>query len=246
VLTVATTTAPPLAEPTRKALIYMASTPALTAAEPTRTPAQSRGSTDPEHLAAALAAAQAGNQHAFGTLYHDLQPRLLRQLRPLVGYHDAPDVASDTWLHIITGIDTFRGSYRNFRNWATTIAQRRAADHLRRTPPGEWANPTDLPENTAPDNTERDALETLATAAILTLINVLPQEQRKIIMLRVILGLDTPTTAQILGKRPGAIRTGAHRALHTLATRLPHSPTAIGITPSRSQPGRDLNGTQDG
>jgi RNA polymerase sigma-70 factor (ECF subfamily) len=39
-------------------------------------------------------------------------------------------------------------------------------------------------------------------------------------MLRVVAGLDTHAVARIVGKRPGAVRVAAHRALRRLATRV--------------------------
>jgi RNA polymerase sigma-70 factor (ECF subfamily) len=189
-------------------------------------PAPQRTAPDPDRLSAALTGAQAGNQQAFRTLYQELHPHLLRQLRFSVGVTDAPDVASETWLHIVAGITDFHGTYSHFRSWATTIAQRRAVDHLRRTPPSDPTNPAAFPDLPAPDDTERDALEALATAAALSLVKLLPREQRKIILLRIIVGLDAPATARLLGKHPGAIRTGTHRALRTLANQLPQSFTA--------------------
>lgn len=177
--------------------------------------------TDHHQLAPALAAAQNRNEGAFATLYNDLQPRLLRQLRVLVGEADAHDVAAEVWLHIFTSIGTFRGSYRHFQLWTATIARRRAADHLRRPEPPTPVDPAVIPERVASESTEHDAIEALSTAVILTAIRNLPPLQAKIVLLRTILGFDAPTTAGILGKRPGAVRTGTHRALHTLANQFP-------------------------
>ena len=39
-------------------------------------------------------------------------------------------------------------------------------------------------------------------------------------LLRVVIGLDGPATARVLGKRPGAVRTAAHRGLKRLARQL--------------------------
>jgi RNA polymerase sigma-70 factor, ECF subfamily len=43
------------------------------------------------------------------------------------------------------------------------------------------------------------------------------------VLLRAVLGLDAPAAAAVLGKRPGAIRTAAHRGLRTLARHLDHA-----------------------
>jgi len=39
-----------------------------------------------------------------------------------------------------------------------------------------------------------------------------------------VLGLDAKTAGQVLGKRPGAVRTAAHRGLQRLAERLATTP----------------------
>jgi RNA polymerase sigma-70 factor, ECF subfamily len=40
------------------------------------------------------------------------------------------------------------------------------------------------------------------------------------VLLRVVLGLDAKHAAEVLGKRPGAVRTAAYRGLNRLATLL--------------------------
>jgi len=40
------------------------------------------------------------------------------------------------------------------------------------------------------------------------------------VLLRVVVGLDGPAAARVLGKRPGAVRTAAHRGLKRLARQL--------------------------
>ena len=81
-------------------------------------------------LADAVRRAQDGDEDAFRVLFRDLQPRLLRYLRALVG-DDADDVASETWLHIARGLAGFQGDSDGFRGWTATIARHRATDHLR-------------------------------------------------------------------------------------------------------------------
>jgi RNA polymerase sigma-70 factor (ECF subfamily) len=128
------------------------------------------------------------------------------------------NVTSEAWLHIARDIAFFDGDIDGFRGWTATIARHRAFDHLRHhkrrpvhhTPVGE------LPEQPAPDDTETTALDSLSTQAALSLIARLPRDQAEIIMLRVVVGLDAKTVARLLGKRPGAVRTAAHRGLRRL------------------------------
>ena len=60
-------------------------------------------------------------------------------------------------------------------------------------------------------------MEALATGRTMALIAQLPQDQAEAVVLRVVVGLDAKSAAKTLGKRPGAVRTAAHRGLKRLA-----------------------------
>ena len=49
------------------------------------------------------------------------------------------------------------------------------------------------------------------------LIATLPPDQAEAVLLRVVVGLDAASAGRVLGKRPGAVRTAAHRGLRRLA-----------------------------
>jgi RNA polymerase sigma-70 factor, ECF subfamily len=173
-------------------------------------------------LEAALAAAQDGDPDAFRLLYRDTQPRLLRYLHTLTG-DDAEDIASETWLHIARDLHTFHGDYDSFRGWAATIARHRALDHLRhhtRRPPPIPVPAEDLATLAATDDTASTAIDALTTTTAIRLIATLPPDQAEAVLLRTVLGLDANRAATVLGKRPGAVRTAAHRGLRTLARHL--------------------------
>jgi RNA polymerase sigma-70 factor, ECF subfamily len=173
-------------------------------------------------LVDALEAAQRGDSDAFRVLYRDIQPRILRYLHALTG-DDAEDIASETWLHIARDLHTFTGDYDSFRGWAATIARHRALDHRRRNtrrPPPIPVPADDLTALPARDDTATTAIDALTTTSAIRLIATLPPDQAEAVMLRAILGLDATRAAAVLGKRPGAIRTAAHRGLRTLARRL--------------------------
>ena len=71
-----------------------------------------------------LEAAARGDEVAFGMLWHDLQPRLLRYFR-VAAPSAAEDLASETWLGVVRRIDRFRGNETAFRAWVFTIARHR-------------------------------------------------------------------------------------------------------------------------
>lgn len=183
-----------------------------------------RGATDEAAFAASLARAREGDEAAFTRVYRTVNPRLVAYLRGIVG-NDAEDVASETWHDVVRGLDGFRGDGPAFRAWSATIARNRALDHLRRG--NVRPRTTELVDAATEPPTEKDseglALENLSTAHALSLITALPRDQAEAVLLRVVLGLDAPMAAQVLGKQPGAVRTAAHRGLKRLAVRMRHA-----------------------
>jgi RNA polymerase sigma-70 factor (ECF subfamily) len=192
-------------------------------------------------MAAAVVRAQQGDAGAFRVLYRDIQPRLLRYLRALAG-QDAEDLASETWLQVTRDLPAFTGSYDGFRGWVATIARHRALDHLRartRRPPALAVPAEDLAAWPAADDTAARALDAVATRDAVALIATLPPDQAEAVLLRAVLGLDAAAAGQVLGKRPGAIRTAAHRGLKTLHKRLEDDePELTGGRRTRGTPSR--------
>lgn len=168
-----------------------------------------------------MRAAMRGDETAFARLWRDNQPPLLRYLRVAAG-GAAEDVASEVWLEVSRRLARFSGGESEFRAWLFTTARRRVID-LRRY---AARHPTLLSQDLndmdrrAPDDTAEAALDRMSTDAALALIAGLPREQAEIIVLRSIAGLDVAQVAQIVGKRPGAVRVAAHRGLRALAARL--------------------------
>ncbi|MFD3494816.1 RNA polymerase sigma factor [Streptomyces sp. NPDC058690] len=182
---------------------------------------QHRGQVDDAELGAAVERAQQGDEEAFAVAYRMVHPGLLGYVRGLVG-EDGEDVASDAWLEISRDLGRFRGDGAGFRGWTATIARHRALDHLRRQKrrPRTAFLEQDVLELPSGQDTAAAALETLSTEQALALIGQLPREQAEAVLLRVVVGLDGPATARVLGKRAGAVRTSAHRGLKRLAERM--------------------------
>ncbi|MEW1721243.1 RNA polymerase sigma factor [Streptomyces sp. NPDC093109] len=174
---------------------------------------------DDAELTAAVLAAQDGDENAFRTVYRTVHPRLLGYLRTLVGEPDAEDVASEAWLQIARDLDRFSGDADRFRGWTARIARNRALDHIRMRGrrPAIGADETELAGKAAESDTAVEAMEALDTGRTMALIARLPQDQAEAVVLRVVVGLDAKSAARTLGKRPGAVRTAAHRGLKRLA-----------------------------
>lgn len=180
-----------------------------------------RARMDDGELGDAVARARDGDEAAFGTVYREVHPMLLGYLRGLVG-DDADDVASETWHDVVRDLDGFRGDGQGFRGWAAAIARHRAMDHLRRikSRPRTAAFDERTSEPVTLQDSAGEALDNLSTQTALGLIAELPQDQAEAVLLRVVLGLNAPMAAKVLGKRPGAVRTAAYRGLKRLSEQL--------------------------
>ena len=172
-------------------------------------------------LGAAVARAQEGDEAAFAVAYRIVQPALLGYLRGIVG-DDAEDVASDAWLEIARDLGRFKGDGAGFRGWTATIARHRALDHLRRqrVRPRSTALEQDVLDLPGPHSAHDQALEAISTERALAMVRALPRDQGEAVLLRIVVGLDGPAAARVLGKRPGAVRTAAYRGLKRLADQL--------------------------
>ena len=169
-----------------------------------------------------------GDGDAFRVVYRTVQAPLLRYLEVLVGPNDAEDVASETWGQACRDLDRFTGDADGFRGWITTIGRHRALDLLRQRSRRIRAD-QDLTgiDPADPVDTERAMLEGFTTGAALAVIRSLPRDQAEAVMLRAVMGLDAKSAGAVLGKRPGAVRSAAHRGLATLARRLESRPASL-------------------
>lgn len=171
---------------------------------------------DEAALDAVLTSAIGGDETAFAALWRALQPAVLRYLQVVVGAA-AEDVASETWLQAARDLSGFTGGWTAFRVWLFRIARHRGMDELRRAG-RRREEPSDLlPGGVPVPDVAADVLEKSGTDWALGLIATLPPDQAEAVMLRVVAGLGVAQVAQVLGKRPGAVRVASMRGLRRLA-----------------------------
>jgi RNA polymerase sigma-70 factor (ECF subfamily) len=182
-------------------------------------------------FAAVLAAAQGGDEQLFAVLWRELQPAVLRYLR-VAAPAAAEDLAADTWVSVIHGLEPFRGDEQHFRAWVFTVARHRVVDWRRQAArrPVTSVPVERLAERAAPDDPAAAVLEAQSTRAALALLAELPADQAEVVALRVLGGLGVVEVARITGKRPGAVRVLAHRGLRRLAKRLEAAGLAREVT----------------
>lgn len=163
--------------------------------------------------------AKKGDGQAWRELYETHAGRLLVWLRhqptgdAALG---AEDLLAEAWLVAATRIADFTGSTDSFGGWLFTIARSCAINTQRRSrrratvPAAEPADSLDL------SGEDTVALGILGDDEVRHLLERLPPREREVITCTDVVGLDTATTAQILGMSRTAVRVARHRALSRL------------------------------
>ena len=167
-----------------------------------------------------LAAAQAGAAWAFEVLYRDLSPVVTGYLR-LHGAAEPDDLASETFLGVFTGLAAFHGDEAALRSWVFTIAHRRLVEDWRRRSrrPQLTDDAGDLTLHAGGD-AEDDALVRIGAADVHRMCAELPDDQRSVLLLRVLADLTVEQVAQVMGRSVGAVKALQRRGLRTLRDRL--------------------------
>jgi RNA polymerase sigma-70 factor, ECF subfamily len=176
---------------------------------------------------------RAGDESAFTELVERYHPRLIRLAGTFVSGRDlVEDVAQETWLAVVRGVDRFEGR-SSFKSWLFQICANRArsiAVHEQRIVPvedvtrvadqsafaadGSWET---QPEDWA--SSVQDEAELLASvqAAILEL----PPTQRQVVTLRDVDGLAAEEVCAILALTDANQRVLLHRARLGVRNALP-------------------------
>lgn len=165
---------------------------------------------------AVIAAARAGSADAFTAIYAELAGPVAAYVRAK-GVREAEDVTSEVFLAVFTGIARFVGDEAALRSWIFTIAHRRVIDGWRRS----GRRPDPVPYDAESDvrvsrSAESAALELVGEERTLALIGLLTDEQRDVLVLRVVADLTVDEVATVLGRSPGAVKALQRRGLTSL------------------------------
>ena len=179
-----------------------------------------------ERLDAAVAEAVAGSRDALREVVETIRPIVVRYIRARLGTTErvglsADDVAQEVCLAAIQALPRYQDQGRPFLAFVYGIAAHKVAD-AHRAAARNKSDPTDVvPERYSPDvGPEQMALQADTSARMNKLLQVLPEKQREILILRIVVGLSAEETADAVGSTPGAVRVAQHRALAKLKTEI--------------------------
>jgi RNA polymerase sigma factor (sigma-70 family) len=163
-----------------------------------------------------LAAARTGEDWAWRAFYEELAPRVQGFLRSR-GELDSDDLVGEVFLQLARDLSRFEGGEPEFRAWVMTIAHHRLLDERRRRArrPTEVAVTEELPEPLGGD-VEEEALARVGDENVQRALAGLSDEQRSVLLLRILGDLTVDQVAYAVGKSPGAVKALQRRGLEAL------------------------------
>jgi RNA polymerase sigma-70 factor (ECF subfamily) len=160
--------------------------------------------------------AKRGDPAAFAEIYDRCQPAIYRYVYYQVNdTATAEDLTGEVFVRLVEKIDRFTYRGRPLLAWLYTIARNLITDHRRRT---RHDQPLELEKQPISDasNVESTVEHTLAQYRVVKAIEGLTDDQRQVILLKFIEGVDNATAADVLGKSINAVKALQHRALASL------------------------------
>jgi RNA polymerase sigma-70 factor (ECF subfamily) len=183
-----------------------------------------------ERLDAVVADAVAGDRNALREVLETIRPIVVRYVRARIGTAErsglsADDVAQEVCLAAMQALPRYQDQGRPFLAFVYGIAAHKVAD-AHRAAGRNKADPTDVvPERFSVDaGPEQLAMNADAESRMDALLKILPEKQREILILRVVVGMSAEEVAEAVGSTAGAVRVAQHRAL----ARLKNEITATG------------------
>jgi len=162
--------------------------------------------------------AAGGNIEAFGELYSIYLDRIYRYVFYQVkDKMTAEDITEEVFIKAWKAIGSCRGKGKTFSSWLYRIAHNHLINTLRsmqRYTSIEMENLVDV------SNPELEAESKLEHRELIEEIAYLPQNQKQVIILKFIEGLDNREIGKIMSKSEGAIRVMQMRALTALRQKL--------------------------
>ena len=134
----------------------------------------------------------------------------------------AEDVTSETFVRALRRIDSLSFQGRDVGAWLVTIARNIIFDHVKSSRYRLEVATADMRDADRSTDGPEDAVVTMLTnQQVLECVQQLNPEQQECIVLRFLHGLSVSETAEIMGKKDGAIKALQHRAVRRLAALLP-------------------------
>lgn len=174
----------------------------------------------------AVRAARRGDRVALTSVLESVQDPILRYCRGRIGVGErhlfsADDIAQEALMAVMTALPRYEDQGKPFMAFVYGIASHKVADAMRAAGRVK-ADPVDsVPDvGSLVGGPEQAALDSDASRRMKALLATLPEKQREVLIMRLVVGMSAEETAEAVGSTPGAVRVTQHRALGKLKDQL--------------------------
>jgi RNA polymerase sigma-70 factor, ECF subfamily len=179
-------------------------------------------------VARAVARAKEGDSDAIRYLYLRYSDNVYSYVRTILhDDHEAEDVTQHVFAKLMTAISKYEQRTAPFAGWILRLAHNAAIDHLRggkRITPAEEIFGED----------ERGDEDVEREACLREALSTLPEEQRRVVVLRHVVGLTPPEIAEQTGHSESSVHGLHHRGRRALQDELRRMETVPVTAPIRS------------
>lgn len=153
------------------------------------------------------------DETVFCAAYREFAPGVLSYLRSR-GVEDPEGLTQEVFLALFPQLGDVHGGIRGVKSLVFSIAHARFVDeHRRRLKAPSITDYDPAQDPRCSSSAEDQLLAVEATGNVKDLLNGLQHDQQEVIALRIVADLSVETTAEIMGKTPGAIKQLQRRAL---------------------------------
>jgi RNA polymerase sigma-70 factor (ECF subfamily) len=167
-----------------------------------------------------------GDGDSAGLLFDHYYPRVYRYALSKLGRaQDAEDVAAETFARVLRRLDRFRWRGAGFEAWIFRIAYNLIVDQYRGSGREELSEESDeRSENVTPEDLY---FQTETASELSKMLSKLSDDQREVLLLRFVAGLETDEITKVMGRSSNAIRQLQFRALDSLRKQLPQGSSHV-------------------
>ena len=167
-----------------------------------------------------LPPAQAGEAWALRALYEQLAPRVHSYLR-VRGASEPEDLTSEVFLAVFPKLPALEGGAAGLRTFTFSVAHARLVDDLRKRARHEPTLPYEAESDPrTASSSEEEALVLVQSQRVRDLLATLPDDQRDVLVMRILGDLTVEQVAAALGRSSGAVKQLQRRGLLRLRSTL--------------------------
>lgn len=174
-----------------------------------------------DELRALVDKARLQDREAFGRIYDMYYERIYRfAYYKVCNISDAEDIAAQTFTGALRTIANFKWTGSSFDSWLFRIAHNVTVDTYRRNGRAKFEPVDDHLTIAAASDTSAEAIGRAEHARVRKLIDRLPEEQRRVLILKFIVGMSNKEVGAAIDKTAGAIKALQFRGLNALRATL--------------------------